>query len=148
MPEKDYIIQNQLDRIAELEQDNASQLTRLAHLEETNQNLRQQYATLRGQFNEVCDRLYETVAAQGKENDYCRDGMADFCASVLDITYEEAYGELGKYFAKHIEIRITATVTDPSEDHMTSFEAESFVQGVLGTEEVEIDHFSLSFDDE
>ena len=82
----------------------------------------------------ITDRLYDAVVESGKENGYCRDGMADFIAGVLGVPVDDVRRRVNSYFTERVTIMIEATVLDRGYDHVTNNEAEDFVASVLDCE--------------
>lgn len=79
----------------------------------------------------ITDRLYDAVVESGNENGYCRVGMSDFIARVLDVPVDDVRRRVDSYFTERVTIMIEATVLDRGYDHVTNNEATEFVASVL-----------------
>lgn len=82
----------------------------------------------------ITDRLYDAVVESGKENGYCRDGMADFIARVLGVPVHDVRRRIDSYFTERVTITIEATVLDRGYNNVTNNEATDFVASVLDCE--------------
>lgn len=129
MSEKDDIIQRQRDRIAELEK------AERRHQELADTSARRINALVE-QRRMVQVNTAEAVASLGKENDYCRDGMADFLCWALGITESEAADLLAPFFRERVSITIEAEVEGREHDHLTVDEVTDLLVSALGCNEV------------
>ena len=161
MSEKDDIIQHQLYRIAELEEAERRQFDTIKARNDELDRLQaelhkwleladtsaQRINALVEQRRMVQVNTAEAVASLGKENGYCRDGMADFLCWALGITESEAADLLAPFFRERVSITIEAEVEGREHDHLTVNEVTDLLVSALGCVEVFCPTAAVRIDD-